>query len=133
SGVLAMASLDNRWSALADERGPVVSGLVPVGDALTHTNPTLGQGTSLALWAAHRVARSAHREPGTLRFAAEYHDWAVLTLKPWFDFQVVADSAIGERFATRAGRTGTAREVAALFDCALEALEAMRARAKVRH
>ncbi|MET9607669.1 NAD(P)-binding protein [Streptomyces sp. NPDC006512] len=133
SGVLAMASLDNRWSALADERGPVVRGLVPVGDALTHTNPTLGQGTSLALWAAHRVARSAHRDPGSARFAAEHHDWAVRTLKPWFDFQVVADTAIGERFASRAGRTGTAREVSALFDCALEDPEVMRARAKVRH
>ncbi|MFJ9339786.1 NAD(P)/FAD-dependent oxidoreductase [Streptomyces sp. NPDC101733] len=133
SGVLATASLDNRWSALADERGPVVRGLVPVGDALTHTNPTLGQGTSLALWAARRVALTAHEDPGSARFAAGHHDWAVRTLKPWFDFQVVADSAIGERFAARAGRTGTAREVAALFDCALEDPEVMRARARVRH
>lgn len=133
SEVLATASLDNRWSALVDERGPVVSGLVPVGDAIAHTNPTLGQGTSLALWAARRVARTAHRDPASERFAAEHHDWAVRTLKPWFDFQVVADSAIGERFATRAGRTGTAREVAALFDCALEDPEVMRARARVRH
>ncbi|MFD3805581.1 NAD(P)-binding protein [Streptomyces sp. NPDC058619] len=133
SEVLATASLDNRWSALADELGPVVSGLVPIGDAITHTNPTLGQGTSLALWAARRVARTAHRDPGSERFAAEHHDWAVRTLKPWFDFQVVADSALGERFATRAGRTGTAREVAALFDCALEDPEVMRARARVRH
>ncbi|WP_328301741.1 NAD(P)-binding protein [Streptomyces sp. NBC_00435] len=133
SGVLAMAGLDNRWSALVDERGPVVSGFVPVGDAVTHTNPTLGQGTSLTLWAARRVARTAHRDPGSVRFAAEYHAWAVRTLKPWFDFQVVADTAIGERFATRAGRTGTAREVAALFECALEDPEVMRARARVRH
>jgi 2-polyprenyl-6-methoxyphenol hydroxylase-like FAD-dependent oxidoreductase len=133
SGVLATASLDNRWSALADERGPVVSGLVPIGDALTHTNPTLGQGTSLALWAAHRVAGTAHQDPGSAAFAAGYHDWAVRTLKPWFDFQVVADAAIGERFATRAGRTGTAREAAALFECALEDPEVMRARARVRH
>ncbi|MEU9252161.1 NAD(P)-binding protein [Streptomyces sp. NPDC048270] len=133
SEVLATASLDNRWSALVDERGPVVTGLVPVGDAITHTNPTLGQGTSLALWAARRVARTAHRDPGSERFAADHHAWAVRTLKPWFDFQVVADAAIGERFATRAGRTGTAREVAALFDCALEDPEVMRARARVRH
>lgn len=133
SEVLATASLDNRWSALVDERGPVASGLVPVGDAITHTNPTLGQGTSLALWAARRVARTAHRDPGSERFAAEHHAWAVRTLKPWFDFQVVADAAIGERFATRAVRTGTAREVAALFDCALEDPEVMRARARVRH
>ncbi len=133
SEVLATASLDNRWGALVDERGPVVTGLVPVGDAITHTNPTLGQGTSLALWAARRVARTAHRDPGSERFAADHHAWAVRTLKPWFDFQVVADAAIGERFATRAGRTGTAREVAALFDCALEDPEVMRARARVRH
>ncbi|MBT2455450.1 NAD(P)/FAD-dependent oxidoreductase [Streptomyces sp. ISL-86] len=133
SDVLATASLDNRWSSLADERGPVVTGLVPVGDAITHTNPTLGQGTSLALWAARRVARTAHQDPGSAGFAAEYDAWAVRTLKPWFDFQVVADTAIGERFATRAGRMGTAREVAALFDCALEDPEVMRARARVRH
>ncbi|MET9885715.1 NAD(P)-binding protein [Streptomyces sp. NPDC006430] len=133
SDVLATASLDNRWSPLADERGPVVAGLVPVGDAIAHTNPTLGQGTSLALWAARRVARTADREPGSVRFAADYHAWAVRTLKPWFDFQVVADAAVGERFATRAGRTGTAREAAALFDCALEDPEVMRARARVRH
>ncbi|MEU7601398.1 NAD(P)-binding protein [Streptomyces sp. NPDC041003] len=133
SDVRATASLDNRWSALVDERGPVVTGLVPVGDSITHTNPTLGQGTSLALWAARRVARTAHRDPGSVRFAVGHHDWAVRTLKPWFDFQVVADAAIGERFATRAGRTGTAREVAALFDCALEDPEVMRARARVRH
>ncbi|MET9319757.1 NAD(P)-binding protein [Streptomyces sp. NPDC003038] len=133
SEVLATASLDNRWSALVDEQGPVVSGLVPVGDSITHTNPTLGQGTSLALWGARRVARTAHRDPGSERFAADHHAWALRTLKPWFDFQVVADAAIGERFATRAARTGTAREVAALFDCALEDPEVMRARAKVRH
>ncbi|MFE2328512.1 NAD(P)/FAD-dependent oxidoreductase [Streptomyces sp. NPDC059385] len=133
SDVLATASLDNRWSPQADERGPVVSGLVPVGDAITHTNPTLGQGTSLALWAARRVARTAHQDPGSERYAADYHDWAVRTLKPWFDFQVVADSAIGERFATRAVRSGPPREVAALFECALEDPDVMRARARVRH
>ncbi|WP_412076148.1 NAD(P)/FAD-dependent oxidoreductase [Streptomyces xanthophaeus] len=133
SGVLATASLDNRWSALVDEQGPVVTGLVPVGDAITHTNPTLGQGTSLALWAACRVARTAHRDPGSERFAADHHAWAVRTLKPWFDFQVGVDAAVGERFATMAARTGTARETAALFDCALEDPEVMRARARVRH
>ncbi|MFI5668340.1 NAD(P)/FAD-dependent oxidoreductase [Streptomyces sp. NPDC051704] len=134
SGVLATASLDNRWSALVDGRGPVATGLVPIGDAITHTNPTLGQGTSLALWAARRVARTVDRDAGSVRFAAAYHAWAVRTLKPWFDFQVVADAAIGDRFATRAGRrTASARAVAALFECALEDPEVMRARARVRH
>ncbi|MFJ9789507.1 NAD(P)/FAD-dependent oxidoreductase [Streptomyces globosus] len=133
TGVLATASLDNRWSALVDERGPVVRGLVPVGDAVTHTNPTLGQGTSLALWAALRVARTADRDTGSARYAVAHHAWAVRTLKPWFDFQVVADAAVGERFATRGARTGRTREAAALFDCALHDPEVMRARARVRH
>ncbi|MFI6036052.1 FAD-dependent oxidoreductase [Streptomyces sp. NPDC051315] len=38
-----MAGLDNRWSPTADDAGPVVTGLVRVGDALVHTNPTLTQ------------------------------------------------------------------------------------------
>ncbi|MGW1517952.1 NAD(P)/FAD-dependent oxidoreductase [Streptomyces sp. NPDC002287] len=138
SGVLAMAGLDNRWSPLADGRGPVVSGMVPVGDALTHTNPTLGQGTSLALWAADRVARTAHRDPGSPGFAAGYHGWALRTLKPWFDFQAGADAAVGDRLAAgaaglREGGSGRVREAAALFECALEDPEVMRARARVRH
>ncbi|MBW5483051.1 NAD(P)/FAD-dependent oxidoreductase [Streptomyces bambusae] len=133
SEVLAIAGLDNRWCALVDEHGPVVSGFVPVGDAVTHTNPTLGQGTSLALWAALRVARTAHQDPGSADYAAGHHAWAVRTLKPWFDFQVVADTAIGERYATQGLRTGSARERAALFDCALDDPEVMRVRARVRH
>ncbi|MFJ3882285.1 NAD(P)/FAD-dependent oxidoreductase [Streptomyces sp. NPDC090077] len=156
SGVLATAGLDNRWSPLADGRGPVATGMVPVGDALTHTNPTLGQGTSLALWAADRVARTAHRDPGSYGFAAGYHGWALRTLKPWFDLQVGADAAVGGRLAAGAGSAGAgaggpgpggrgpggpgaggsgdrAREAAALFECALEDPEVMRARARVRH
>ncbi|MFI8100408.1 FAD-dependent oxidoreductase [Streptomyces sp. NPDC086023] len=133
SDVLAMAGLDNRWSAPADERGPVASGLVPVGDALTHTNPTLAQGVSLALWAARRVAATAHEDPGGARFAAGYRAWAVRTLRPWFDLQVAADDSTGDRLASRAARTGAARESAALFDCALDDPEVMRVRARVRH
>ncbi|MCP3818351.1 FAD-dependent oxidoreductase [Streptomyces sp. A3M-1-3] len=133
SEVLATASLDNRWSALYDERGPIATGIVPVGDAITHTNPTIGQGMSLALWAAQWVAHHGHEAPASAEFTAAYHAWALRTLKPWFDFQVVADAAIGDRFATRTSRAGIAREVAALFDCALDDPEVMRARARVRH
>lgn len=56
-----MAGLDNRWTALADDDGPVVTGLVNAGDSLTHTNPTSGHGVSLGL----RVAR--HRQIGVLQ------------------------------------------------------------------
>ncbi|WP_030210943.1 NAD(P)-binding protein [Streptomyces sp. NRRL S-87] len=138
SDVIATAALDNRWSALADGHGPVVVGLVPVGDAITHTNPTLGQGVSLALWAARRVATTVHEEPRSLGFATGYLAWARATLRPWFDFQVVADAALDQRFGIGA-LGGTAapaaapRETAALFECALTDPVVMRARARVRH
>ncbi|GAA3378310.1 FAD-dependent oxidoreductase [Streptomyces sannanensis] len=133
SDVLPAAGLDNRWSASADEAGqPVVAGLIGVGDTLTHTNPTLAQGMSLALWAARWVADHAEDQPGSPGFAAAYHAWAKRTLKPWFDVQVTADREIGERLATRRRAVGT-RETGALFDCALDDPEVMRARARVRH
>lgn len=139
SPVLATAGLDNRWSALVDEQGPVAAGMVGIGDAVTHTNPTVGQGMSLALWAARRVARqtdggsTGSTDPGSPDFVTEYYAWARRTLKPWFDFQVVTDRAIGDRFANRELRAGPARQLAALFECAQEDPEVMRARARVRH
>lgn len=133
SGVLATAGLDHRWSAPVDGLGPVVSGVRAGRGRRDAHQPDPRAGRLAHLVGRAQVARTAHQDPGSVRFAAEYHAWAVRTLKPWFDFQVVADGAIGERFATRAGRTGTAREVAALFDCALEDSEVMRARARVRH
>ncbi|MGW0561372.1 FAD-dependent oxidoreductase [Streptomyces sp. NPDC003016] len=155
SPVLATAGLDNRWSTLVDEQGPVVTGMVGVGDAVTHTNPTLGQGMSLALWAARRVAHETapdrgplqgpdrgpypgpHRGPrpgpGSPDFVTEHYAWALRTLRPWFDFQVMTDHALGERFTVREFTAGPARQRAALFECAQEDPEVMRARARVRH
>ncbi|WEH38405.1 FAD-dependent oxidoreductase [Streptomyces sp. AM 2-1-1] len=128
SGVLAMAGLDNRWTALADADGPVVLGLVGAGDSLVHTNPTLGQGTALGLRAAQHLA--AHAD----RIAADptgYHDWTARALRPWFDAQVVADRANGTRLqqsSPLADRRAAARAVAAFDDPVI-----MRARAQVRH
>jgi 2-polyprenyl-6-methoxyphenol hydroxylase-like FAD-dependent oxidoreductase len=104
SDVHVMAGLDNRWTSLVDRAGPVVTGLVGVGDAVTHTNPTLGQGVALALRAGQWVASHAERaadDPGA--FAEEYHRWAELSLKPWFDAQVVVDGANAARLGANAG------------------------------
>lgn len=152
SEVLAMGGLDNRWTALADAEGPVVTGLVGVGDATTHTNPTLGQGVSLALWAAQWVAGSAGAaadDPAS--FADAYHRWAGRRLRPWFDVQVATDRANEARLknlgrepdrtptggvrgaADREGGRHSAREKAALSACSWEDPVVMRARARVRH
>lgn len=128
SAVLAMAGLDNRWTALADDDGPVVTGLVNAGDSLIHTNPTMGQGTALGLRAAQYIATRADRIAAD---PAGYHTWTAQTLRPWFDAQVAADRANEHRL------TGDAplpdRRAAALAACAFDDPVVMRARAQVRH
>ena len=43
-----MARVDNRYRRLVDGSGPVAGGLLLLGDAAMHTNPTAGRGVSLA-------------------------------------------------------------------------------------
>ncbi|MFE9628828.1 FAD-dependent oxidoreductase [Streptomyces sp. NPDC006527] len=133
--VHVMAGLDNRWSPTADTAGPVVTGLVRVGDALVHTNPTLTQGISLALWAAARVAETAHHATRHEEFAGSYDRWAHTVLKPWFDLQVAADRDNERRLSGTAGAPvdEEARQEAARFPCALEDPLVMRAWAQARH
>lgn len=159
SRVLAMGGLDNRWTGLSDAAGPVVTGLVGVGDAVTHTNPTMGQGVALALWAAQWVAcHAAHAAADPEAFAAGYHRWAGRTLRPWFDVQVAMDRANEARLAhparpapgppSETGRGGardpardpapdtvpdTVPDMAAVSACSWDDPVVMRARARIRH
>ncbi|MFF4975919.1 FAD-dependent oxidoreductase [Streptomyces sp. NPDC001083] len=128
SAVLPMAGLDNRWTALADDEGPVVTGLVNAGDSLIHTNPTFGHGVALGLRAARHLAVHADRiaeDPLT------HHTWATRTLRPWFDAQVTADRADERRLA--GSPPPPDRRAAARAVCAFEDPVVMRARAQVRH
>lgn len=128
SPVLAMAGLDNRWTALADDDGPIVTGLVNVGDSLVYTNPTMGQGTALGLRAAQHVAAHAER---IVADPAAYHGWAARTLRPWFETQVAADRMSEQRLAH--GWASTDVRAAARAACAFDDPVVMRARARVRH
>lgn len=99
SAVLAMAGLDNRWTALADDDGPIVAGLVNAGDSLIHTNPTSGHGAALGLRAAQQIATHADQ------IAADpvgYHTWTAQALRPLFEAQVTADRANEQRLAESA-------------------------------
>ncbi|MFJ5831443.1 FAD-dependent oxidoreductase [Streptomyces sp. NPDC093089] len=128
SPVLAMAGLDNRWTALADADGPVVTGLVNAGDSLIHTNPTFGHGAALGLLAAQHLAGHVDE------IAADptpYHAWTTRTLRPWFDAQIKADRADEQRLAE--GSPPSDRRAAALAACAFDDPVVMRARARVRH
>ncbi|MBD0691045.1 NAD(P)/FAD-dependent oxidoreductase [Streptomyces sp. CBMA123] len=128
SAVLPMAGLDNRWTSLADDAGPVVTGLVNTGDSLIHTNPTLGHGVALGLRTAQYLA--AHAD----QVAADptgYHAWAGRNLRPLFDEQVAADRANEQRL--NGGSQLPERRAAALAACAFDDPVVMRARAHARH
>ncbi|MFB7469596.1 FAD-dependent oxidoreductase [Kitasatospora sp. NPDC056184] len=128
SAVLAMAGLDNRWTSLADDDGPVVTGLVNAGDSLVHTNPTLGHGVALGLRAAQHLA--AHAD-ATAADPTGYHTWTAQALRPWFDAQVAADRANEQRLTDNPPPPD--RRAAALAACAFDDPVVMRARAQVRH
>ncbi|MFE1199535.1 FAD-dependent oxidoreductase [Streptomyces olivaceoviridis] len=134
-GVHVMAGLDNQWTPTADSNGPVVTGLIRAGDALVHTNPTLTQGMSLALWGAERIASTAHTAADHPSYARAYDDWARHTLKPWYDLQVAADRDNQTRLSGAAAAPSgmEARLRAARFPCALEDPIVMRAWAQARH
>ncbi|WP_327064728.1 FAD-dependent oxidoreductase [Kitasatospora sp. NBC_01302] len=128
SAVLAMAGLDNRWTSLVDDEGPVVTGLVNAGDSLVHTNPTMGHGVALGLLTAQHLA--AHAD----EIAADptvHHTWTAQALRPWFDAQVASDRANAQRLAESS--PVPERRAAAVAACAFEDPVVMRARAKVRH
>ncbi|MFE0457351.1 NAD(P)/FAD-dependent oxidoreductase [Streptomyces sp. NPDC058914] len=133
--VHVMAGLDNRWSPTADGSGPVATGVIRVGDALVHTNPTMTQGISLALRAAEHIAGTAHRADRPDEFARSYDRWTRDVLKPWFDLQVSADRDNEARLSgtAPAAEHEQARQRAARFPCALEDPVVMRAWAQARH
>lgn len=89
-----VGGLENRWRRLVDSRGPIVAGLVLLGDAAMHTNPTWGRGISVALWQgqylAGRLDDAAH---DACRFAADADSWTVAKLGVLYTSQVAADEA----------------------------------------
>jgi flavin-dependent dehydrogenase len=97
SGVLFMARIENRSRRLVDEQGPVAAGIVVVGDAALHTNPTLGRGASMAFLHGQYVADTIQRAvQDPVGYAVEFDKWTTEHLGPWYEQQVRID---GERLA----------------------------------
>jgi 2-polyprenyl-6-methoxyphenol hydroxylase-like FAD-dependent oxidoreductase len=121
------ANVHNGRRSLVDDEGPIVSGYVLVGDSSTHTNPTLGRGTSLALAHAQQLARTADQaatDPGG--FAAEFAAWTRRRLGIWYESQAAIDAAASVRM--RAIFTGESVPRAAPAARAIEALGTASAR-----
>jgi hypothetical protein len=81
SAVLPMGQLRNQLLDVVDDDGPLLTGLIPIGDARCHTNPTFAFGASLSLWQAIRLADLAD------------HSTNDMDLVTCFESEVGADAA----------------------------------------
>ena len=99
------ANVHNGRRSLVDDEGPIVTGFVLVGDSATHTNPTLGRGTSLALAHAQQLARTADQAGADpAGYAARFAAWTERNLGVWYESQSAIDAAASVRL--RATFTG---------------------------
>ncbi len=94
SRVSAMAGVTNSWRSLVVDGMPLVTGLVPVGDALVSTNPAYGRGMSLAAWSVDVLARALDEHPDDpVAMAQAYAEEVSRDLKPWYEVSREADEA----------------------------------------
>ena len=126
SDISTMSRIENRRRRLTTSAGPIVGGIVALGDAALHTNPTLGRGISMGLIHAQHLAEVAHlATDDPVGFVDTFSAWTDDHLGIWYDTQVAADANALDRLA--AGLLGTrpapvvnapARFAAAAFLCA---------------
>ncbi|MHB1089861.1 MAG: FAD-dependent oxidoreductase [Ilumatobacteraceae bacterium] len=94
SDISTMSRIENRRRNLVDDNGPIVGGVVALGDAALHTNPTLGRGISLGFWHAQHLAEVVSTAADSpTRFVQDFHNWTAENLAIWFDTQVAVDAA----------------------------------------
>jgi 2-polyprenyl-6-methoxyphenol hydroxylase-like FAD-dependent oxidoreductase len=105
TGIQSFAGIEDRSRNYLVEGAPVVTGLVPVGDAWACTNPSLGRGASLGLLHALTL-RDAVREAGvTTDLPAIFAEATRLHVQPLFDATVaVTNHRIAEIDADIAGQ-----------------------------
>ena len=105
SDISMMSRIENRRRRITTSDGPMVGGIVAIGDAALHTNPTLGRGISMGLMHAHQLAQVAHLAPDDpVGFVDMFSAWTDDHLGVWYDTQVAAG-----RHEPRSARSGNPR------------------------
>ncbi len=100
SDISMMSRIENRRRRTTTSDGPIIGGIVAIGDAALHTNPTLGRGISMGLMHAQHLAQVAHLAPDDpVGFVEAFSAWTDGHLGPWYDTQVAADAATQDRLA----------------------------------
>jgi 2-polyprenyl-6-methoxyphenol hydroxylase-like FAD-dependent oxidoreductase len=141
SDIMTMSRIENRRRRLTTGDGPIAGGIVAIGDAALHTNPTLGRGMSMGLMHAQHLAEVAHlAADDPVGFVDAFAAWTDDHLGVWYDTQVAADAQSLDRLAAgiRGDRmppidTPAARFATAAFQCAAHDEAVGVAAAKVAH
>lgn len=90
----AMAGIRNRWRTLCGEQGPVVGGLVLLGDAAIETNPTAGRGVALAFVHARGLASALDAGvDDPYAFVDDFERWTAAQVGALFRTQLAIDRA----------------------------------------
>ncbi|MGA9858738.1 MAG: FAD-dependent oxidoreductase [Solirubrobacteraceae bacterium] len=90
--VLPVAGVLDRRRRIVVDGTPVVTGLLPVGDAWACTNPTAGRGISLGLAHALALRDALRAEPDDpAARIGHFDDVTETTLTPWYQDQVERD------------------------------------------
>jgi 2-polyprenyl-6-methoxyphenol hydroxylase-like FAD-dependent oxidoreductase len=89
---LVMGGLVNRRRALAGADGrPLVTGFHAVGDAQSHTNPSLGWGSTLALTHAFGLAQTIADVEDPFEQAVAEQAFIVREIDPWYWYGAASD------------------------------------------
>jgi 2-polyprenyl-6-methoxyphenol hydroxylase-like FAD-dependent oxidoreductase len=97
SDIRTMARVENRYRRLVDDSGPIATGMVLVGDAAMHTNPTAGRGVSLAFAHVQQLASTIDCAGSPSEFAVAFDAWTEANIAAWYQLQAGADASIARR------------------------------------
>jgi 2-polyprenyl-6-methoxyphenol hydroxylase-like FAD-dependent oxidoreductase len=97
SDIRTMARVDNRYRRLVDDAGPIVTGMVLLGDAAMHTNPTAGRGLSLAFSHALHLASTIDGIESLPDFSLAFDEWTDANIAAWYQLQAGADASMVRR------------------------------------
>jgi hypothetical protein len=121
-GVEVMAGVLDKYRRFVVDGRPVVTGIVPVGDAWACTNPSAGRGISVGTIHAQRL-RDATRDglDDPERFVLRFDELTERDVTPFYRNQIRSDrTRIAEMDAHRAGEEPPPRDpTAAAFGAAL--------------
>jgi 2-polyprenyl-6-methoxyphenol hydroxylase-like FAD-dependent oxidoreductase len=92
-----MTRVDNRYRRVVDSSGPIASGLLLLGDAAMHTNPTAGRGVSLAFAHVQYLLYALDRAVSPTELAIGFDTWTDANIGAWYQLQAGADASLLRR------------------------------------